>query len=146
MNGHLPVVGILRASGPVGTYIGGSGLTTARVFIGDPPPTAAYPRISVDIFDSEAFDTKSGPAYIDHDMVKVFCEAGSETGESVEATAYQLSREVRAALEAQQGTFNGVYIENIRFLRESTYDVDLTNRRVRVHEHDYEVRTRVTNT
>jgi len=137
MNGHIPVIAILRASGPVGVYIGGSGLATARVFSGEAAQSSVYPLVRVDVFDSEAFDTKSGPAFVDHDVVKVFCEA------STEDDCYLLAKACRAALEGLEGSYNGVYIENIRWLREDTYDSDLTNKRVRVHEQDYQVRTRV---
>src|SRR5690348_4663815 len=115
MNGHLPVIDILRTSGPVGVYIGGSGVATARVYPGEAPQTCEYPLIRVEVFDGEAFDTKSGPAYVDHDIVKVFCEASDED------TAWRLSKAVRTALEGQTGTFNGIQIENIRYLREDTY-------------------------
>lgn len=136
MNGHLPVIEILRASGPVGTYIGGSGVNTARVYPGEAAQGCAYPLIRVDVFDSEAFDTKSGPAFIDHDIVKVFCEAGTEDD------AWRLAKAARTALEGMEGSFNGIYIENIRFLREDTYSAQLTNKVVRTHEADYEVRVR----
>ncbi len=134
MNGHLPVIEILRASGPVGLYIGGSGLNTARVFPGEAEQTCEYPLIRVDVFDGEAFDTKSGPAYIDHDIVKVFCEGPDETQVAL------LAKAARTALEGKSGTFNGITIENIRYLREDTYSAGLTNKVVRTHECDYEVR------
>jgi len=136
MNGHLPVVEILRASGPVGTYIGGSGLNTARVFIGEAPQESLYPLIRVEIFDAEAFDTKSGPAFIDHDIVKVFCDG------TLDADIYGLAKAVRTALEGIEGTHNGIYVENIRYLREDTYSANITNKTVRTHEADYEVRVR----
>lgn len=135
MNGHLPVIAILRASGPVGTYIGGSGVNTARVYPGEAPQQSAYPLIRVEIFDAEAFDTKSGPAYIDHDIVKVFCEGPDETVVS------NLTMAARRALEGASGVYAGVEIENIRYLREDTYSAGLTNKVVRTHECDYEVRT-----
>jgi hypothetical protein len=134
MNGHLPVIDILRASGPVGLYIGGSGIATARVFPGEPLQGAEYPLIRVEVFDGEAFDTKSGPAYVDHDIVKVFCDSDDET------QASRLSKAVRTALEGISGTYNGIEIENIRYLSETTYSANLTNKVVRTHEADYQVR------
>lgn len=134
MNGHLPIIAILKSSGPVGTYVGGSGLTTARVFPGEAPQEALYPLIRVEIFDGETFDTKSGPAYNDHDIVKVFCEGPDET-----QIAY-LAKAARTAIEGMAGTFSGIGIENIRYLREDTYSAGLTNKVVRTHEVDYEVR------
>lgn len=134
MNGHLPVIGILRASGPVGLYIGGSGVTTARIFPGEAPQRAIYPLIRVEVFDGEAFDSKSGPAYIDHDIVKVFCESDDEDD------VWRMAKAVRTELEGKVGTFNGIQIENIRYLREDSYSAGLTNKVVRTHESDYEVR------
>lgn len=137
MNGYLSVIEILRASGPVGLLIGGSGIATARVYPGDPPPTVVYPLISVETFDAEAFDSKSGPASTDHDLVKVFCEANTDVA------AMRLATACRTALEGLEGTYNGKYVENIRWLRTDSYDVQLTNTRVRIHEQDYQVRVRV---
>lgn len=134
MNGHLPVIEILRADGPVGTYIGGSGVSVARIFPGEASQESLYPLIRVDVFDGEAFDTKSGPAYVDHDIVKVFCEAATED------QAWRLAKACRTALEGKAGVFNGIRIENIRYLREDTYSAGLTNKVVRTHEADYEVR------
>ncbi len=137
MNGYLAVIDILRRDGPVGLLIGGSGLTTARVFPGDAPQTAVYPLIMVETFDGEPFDTKSGVSVLDHDLVKVFYYAEKDVD------AYTLAERGRDALDGQSGTHNGLYIEQIRYLRPDSYDVKLTDRRVRVHEHDYEVRVRV---
>lgn len=134
MNGHLPVIEILRTSGPVGTYIGGSGVNVARVFPGEAPQESLYPLIRVEVFDGESFDTKSGPAYVDHDIVKVFCEANNEDD------CWRLAKAARTALEGLAGTYNGIQIENIRYLREDTYSAGLTNKIVRTHEADYEVR------
>ncbi len=134
MNGHLAVIALIRASGTVGEYIGGSGLTTARVFPGEAHQGSVYPLIRVDVFDGEAFDTKSGPAYIDHDIVKVFCDAEDET------SAAMMAKAVRVAIEEQSGTFNGIEIEIIRHLTENTYSAGLTNKVVRTHECDYQVR------
>jgi len=133
MNGYLAVITILRGSGSVGIYIGGSG-STARVYPGEAPQGSAYPLIRVDTFDAEAFDTKSGVAYVDHEIVKVFCEGPDDT-----VTA-NLTSAARAALEGMAGTYNGIEIENIRYLRQDTYSAGLTNKVVRTHECDYEVR------
>ncbi len=137
MNGYLSVIGLLRADGPVGLLIGGSGVNTARVFPGDPPQQAKYPLIAVETFDAEGFDTKSGASVLDHDMVRVSCYADTDDA------ARDLSTKVRAAIDERSGLYNGYYVENIRWIRWNTYDVNITNRRVRVHEADYEVRVRI---
>ncbi len=137
MNGYLAVIDILRLDGPVGLLIGGSGVGVARVFPGDPPQGAHYPLICVDTYDGEPFDTKSGVSVLDHDLVKVFFYADTD------AAAYDLATKGRTALDGKTGTYNGKYVENIRWLRPDSYDVNLTNRRARVHEHDYEVRVRL---
>ncbi len=137
MKGYLPVIDILRLDGPVGLLIGGSGVGVARVFPGDAPQGDIYPLIMVDTFDSEPFDTKSGISVLDHDQVKVTYFAETD------AVAYDLANKGRTALDGATGIHNGIYIEWIRWLRVATYDVNLTNRRVRVHEHDFEVRTRI---
>ena len=137
MNGYLPVIAILRASGPVGLLIGGSGTQTAKVFPGDLPQKAVFPCISVDTYDGEPFDTKDGVSVVDHDLVKVMCFAETDSA------AYQLATACRNALDGISGTYNGYYVENVRWLRPSSYDIDATNKRIRVHEHDYEVRIRI---
>lgn len=134
MNGHLAVIGILRTDGPVGQYIGGSGVNVARVFPGEPEQGTPYPLIRVEVFDSEAFDSASGAAWVDHEIVKVFIDGEDETILS------NLAVLCRKALEEKSGTFNGVAIENIRFMRRDTYPAGLTNKVVRTHECDYEVR------
>lgn len=137
MNGYLAVIGILRLDGPVGLLVGGSGVGIARVFPGDAPQGAVYPLIMVDTYDAEAFDTKSGVSVLDNDMVKVFCYAETD------ASGYDMATKSRTALDGKTGTHNGKYVEGIRWLRGTSYDVNETNRRIRVHEQDYEVRVRL---
>ena len=137
MNGYLAVIGVLRADGPVGLLIGGSGVSTARVFPGDAPQTEVYPLVMVETFGVDAFDTKSGVSVVDHDLVKVFSYAESDKD------AKNLAERSRDALDGYTGTINSLTIEQIRFLNADSYNVKLTNRNVRVHEYDYEVRVRV---
>jgi hypothetical protein len=136
MNGYLAVIAKLR-DGTAGNLIGGSGVTTARVFPGDPQENEVLPFISVETFDNEPFDTDSGAATTDHDLVKVICYATTDN------EARTIAAAARVDLDEQSGTLNGFVVENIRFLRVDSYDVHLTNRRARVHEHDYEVRIRL---
>lgn len=135
MNGYLAVIAKLR-DGTAGNLVGGSGYATARVFPGDAQETQTLPYIGVDTFDGEAFDTKSGVAFVDHDLVKVFCTATTDN------EARLIAQAARFDLDGASGTLNGFYVEDIRFLRPDAYDLRSTNRRVRVHEHDYEVRIR----
>lgn len=135
MNGYLAVIGKLRL-GTAGNLVGGSGTTTARIFPGDFPQGEVYPMITVDTYDDDVFDTKSGVATTEHELVKVFCYGTSDNETRALAAA------VRTDLDEQSGTMNGFTVENIRFLRFDTYDLNLTNRRSRVHEQDYEVRIR----
>lgn len=140
MNGHLAVIGVLRNSAAA-NYVGGSGVNNARIFPGDPQETQVLPYIYTEVFDAEAFDSKSGAATTDHDLVKVFvCDTveNSSTG-----GARQIAAACRTALDEVGGSYNGYTVENIRYLRVDTYDIHLTNRRMRVHEQDYEVRIRV---
>lgn len=137
MNGYLAVIDILRLDGPVGLLVGGSGVGVARVYPGDSPQAVVYPLITVETFDSEPFDTKSGVSVLDHDQVKVICFAEKDS------TAYDMNTKCRTALDGKTGTHNGKYVENIRWLRMNSYDVNETNRRIRVHESDYEVRVRL---
>ena len=136
MNGYLSIIAALR-DGTAGNLVGGSGVLTARVFPGDPQETQVYPCIGVETFDSEAFDTKSGAATTDHDLVKVFSYATTDN------EARTIARAVRADLDERSGTINSLVVENIRFLRVDSYDLHLTNRRARVHEQDYEIRIRL---
>lgn len=140
MNGYLAVMDILRTDGQVGLLIGGSGLSNARVFPGDTPQGEAFPHIRVDTFDTEPYDTKSGVAATERDIVKVFgCS-------SKDSELYLLSDRIRDCLDGASGTFNGIDVVYCRYLRTDTYDIEVSNRsetthqRVRVHEHDYEVR------
>lgn len=143
MNGYLAVIGRLRADGPLGTLIGGSGVSTARIFPGEAPQTAQYPLVRVDAFDSDPFDTKSGIATTDSDIVKVFACAPTD------ASCHTMSTYIRNSLDGASGVFNGLTVEYFRYLRTDTYDHQVLNRsgtehqRVRTHEHDYEVRVRV---
>lgn len=135
MNGYLSVISILRADGPVGLLIGGSGVNTARVFPGDPPQKATFPLICVETFDAEPFDTKSGVSVTDHELVRVRYMDDSEP--------YDLAEKGRDALDGYAaGTVNGRYIEWVRYLRSDSYEFNLTNRRLRVHEQEYQVRVR----
>lgn len=136
MNGYLSVIAKLR-NGTAGNLIGGSGTGSARVFPGDSPQGETYPQIMVDTYDMEPFDTKSGPATTDHDLVKVMCFASTDNECRLIAAA------CRTDLDGASGTLNGFFVENMRFLRVDTYDMQFTNRRIRVHEQDYEVRIRV---
>lgn len=135
MNGYIPLIYILKTNGPIINVIGGSGVGAVRVFPGDAPQGSIYPQIMVDTFDVEAFDTKDGASSLDHDLVKV--SAYAQTDEE----ALALMKLIRAAIDEKgSGTFNGYTIENIRYLRGATYDDNVTNRRIRVHESDFEVR------
>lgn len=137
MNGYLAVIAALR-DGTAGNLVGGSGVTTARVFPGDPQEKQVLPFISVDTYDLEAFDTTSGAATTDHDLVKVMCLATTDN------ECRQIAAAARVDLDERGfGTLNGFVVENIRFLRVDTYDLHYTNRRARVHEQDYEVRIRI---
>lgn len=136
MNGYLAVIDALRL-GTAGNLVGGSGLTTARVFPGDPQEKQVLPFISVDTYDAEAFDTASGAATTDHDLVKVISFATTDN------EARQIAAACRVDLDEKGvATLNGFSVENIRYLRVDTYDINLTNRRARAHEQDYEVRIR----
>jgi len=136
MNGYLAVIAALR-DGTAGNLVGGSGSTTARVFPGDPQQKQVYPFISVDSYDTDAFDTKTGSATTDHDLVKVMCFADTDN------ECRQIAAAARVDLDEYIGTLNGFVVERIRFLRVDTYDLHLTNRRARIHEQDYEVRIRL---
>lgn len=143
MNGYLAVIDILRADGPLGLLIGGSGVSTARVFPGDAPQKAKYPMVRVESFDSDPHDTMSGIATTDTEVVKVFNCAPEDSD------CYLMSERTRDALDGASGLFNGVTMEYCRYLRTDTYNVEALNQsttahqRIRVHEHDYEVRVRV---
>lgn len=136
MNGYLSVISLLRADGQVGLLIGGSGVNTARVFPGDAPQSAAYPHITVETFDVEVFDSKDGVSVVEHEMVSVKYMA------ELENTLYDLAERGRDALDGQSGTINGRVIDNIRYMGFESYDVNITNKRIRVHEQNYEVRVR----
>jgi len=143
MNGYLAVIDRLRADGPLGLLIGGSSVTTAKIFPGDAPQTMASPYIRVESFDTEAYDTKSGIATTDTDIIKVFNCAPDDY------TCSLMSTRVRNSLDGASGVFNGLTVEIFRYLRSDTYDMQVLNKsasmhqRIRVHEHDYEVRVRV---
>lgn len=143
MNGYLAVLDRLRADGPLGILIGGSGVSTARIFPGEAPQGAAYPLIRVDTFDAIPWDTMSGVATTDTDMVKVFACAPQD------AQVYPMSNAIRTSLDGASGVFNNITMEYCRYLRTDTYSIEVSNRentkhqQIRVHEHDYEVRVRV---
>lgn len=136
MNGYLSVIEILALDGQVGLYIGGSGLNTARVYPADAPQKAVFPHITVETFDADQFDTKSGVSVLEHEMVKVRYVAEEESD------AYAMAQAGRTALDGKSGTYNGRYVEWIRYMGLFTYKENITNKSCRVHEHDYEVRVR----
>lgn len=136
MNGYLSVIAALR-DGTAGNLVGGSGSTTARVFPGDAQEGQVLPYIGVDTYDLEPFDTATGAATTDHDLIKVMVFGTTDN------EARTIAAAARVDLDERSGTLNGFVVENIRFLRLDTYDMHLTNRRVRVHEQDYEVRIRL---
>lgn len=134
MNADIPVINIL-SRGEAGNYVGGSGMGTAKVFPGDAPQTIAMPYIIVDTFDGEAFDTKDGVAYVDHEIVKVFNYADNVRDCKV------LARASRNTLDAySRTTVGGEEVEYIRYLRTVSYNVQQTNKKVYVREQDYQVR------
>ena len=137
MNGDVAVIAVLRANAAVGAKIGGTGVNAARVFLSDAPQEAVMPYVIVDVYDTEPFDTKDGVSVVDHDLVKVFCYA--ETSRA----CIDLADVVRDALDETRGTYNSKVVENIRYLRNDGYNVDLINRKAYVREHDYQVRIRV---
>ncbi len=143
MNGYLAVLARLRADGPLGTLIGGSTVATARIFPGESPQTAEYPLVRIDTFDSTPWDTMSGVATTDTDLVKVFACSPLD-----DECAY-MSEYIRDSIDGASGVFNNLTMEYCRYLRTDSYDIEVSNRentkhqRIRVHEHDYEVRVRV---
>lgn len=140
MNGYLAVMGKLIADGQLGLLVGGSGVGNARIFPGDFPQESDFPQIRVDTFDTDPYDSKSGVAATERDIVKVFGCAEKD------AQAFLMSDRIRDCLDGASGVVNGIDMQYCRYLRSDTYDIEVTNRgttkhqRIRVHEHDYEVR------
>lgn len=134
MNGDIAVVDILTNDAAVGALVGGTGVNVARVFMAQAPQSQEYPLCIVDVFDNEPYDSKSGVASVDHDMVKVFCYAATMD------EAVNLQDAVRTALDGTSGTHRGVVVEYIRYLRHDSYYVPATNRGVYVRELDFMVR------
>lgn len=144
MNGYLAILARLRADGPLGTMIGGSTVATARIFPGEAPQGKAYPLVRVETFDATPWDTNSGIATTDTDMVKVFACS------PLDSECYLMSDYIRDSLDGASGVFNSITMEYCRYLRTDTYDTEVSNvdgstkhQRIRIHEHDYEVRVRV---
>lgn len=144
MNAYLAVLDRLRADGPLGTLIGGSSVSTARIFPGEAPQNATYPLVRVETFDATPWDSSSGVATTDTDLVKVMACAASDYDCS------RMSVFIRNSLDGASGIFNSLTMEYCRYLRTEPYDIEVTNQggtgkhnRIRVHEHDYEVRVRV---
>src|SRR5688572_2916637 len=135
MNAYLAVLDRLRADGPLGILIGGSGVSTARIFPGEAPQGAAYPLVRVETFDAVPWDSMSGPATTDTDMVKVFaCDYEDDN-------CYLMGLAIRNSLDGASGVFNSITMEHCRFLRVDTYSVEVLNKsgtkhqQVRIHEH-----------
>jgi hypothetical protein len=137
LNADIPVLNILSV-GEAGNYVGGSGMGTARIFINDVPQNTVMPHIVVEQFDAEAFDTKDGVSYVDHELVKVYCYGEGNTGVR---DSKILARAVRNTLDAyQHTTIGGEEVEYIRYQRQASYNIQYTNKRVYVREQDYQVR------
>ena len=134
MNADVPVLNILSL-GEAGNYVGGSGMGTANVFINETPQNEPLPRIIVEQFDGESFETKDGVAYVDHEMVKVYCYADKVR------TVNVLARAVRNTLDAySRTTIGGEVVKYITYKRQAGYNEQYTNKKVFVREQDYEVR------
>lgn len=134
MNADIPVIYILSTNAGVGALVGGTGMGTARVFPGELPQGQNYPAIVVDQFDTEPFDTKSGVSAVDNETIKVFCYAETAVG------AADLSQAVRTAIDGNSGTFNGYTLQHIRYLRNDSSSINLTNRKLFLREMDFLVR------
>ena len=137
MNADIPVINLL-ANGEAGLYAGGSGMGVARVFPGDLPQSENFPMICVDLFDAEAFDTKSGTAWSDDEIVKVFNYDEDVLGVKTMAKA---SRNTLDGVS--RTTAGGETVYYIRYLRTDSYSILMTNRKVYVREQDYQVRIKV---
>lgn len=134
MNADIPVIQILSSNATVGALIGGTGIGTARVFPGDVPQNEVYPLLMVEVYDSQPFDTKDGESVVDHETVKVFCYAETT------ATAASLASAVREVLDNFSGTVGSYTLGHIRYLRQDSQRVQLTNRKAFLRELDFMVR------
>lgn len=128
MNADIAVVQILLASAPV------TGMVAARIFPGDVPQTETYPVVMVEVFDAQPYDSKDGASVIDAEQVKVFCYA-----DTVKQSA-ALGKAVRTALDDFSGSTANYTVQHIRYLRQDSQSLALTNRKAYLRELDFMVR------
>lgn len=129
MRGHLAAIAILKANADVTAV-------TNRIYPLRRPNLTALPAIVVDLNDTEPHDNKSGVSKMDHDYIRVFIE-----GKEYDTDFIDLCDKVRSALDRYSGTINSVTVQSIQFRDEDSYDEEINNETVFVHEQEYKVIT-----
>jgi hypothetical protein len=137
MKGNIAVIDRLRDTAGVYNLIGGAG-TLARVKPMFAAQASVFPRVIVELTDSQPVDSKSGASEMDVDFVSVMSEAQTATD------ARALADQVREALNWITGTFNDIYCTRIRYVNESDYSERMQDNTIYGIEQNFEVITYVT--
>jgi hypothetical protein len=128
MSGELAVQGILIADAPFMAVC-------TDVHYDEIMQTYAVPLALVTLMNIEPSDFKDAPSDFDFERVTVYSMAATK----IESNS--LARLARQALERKSGTFNGVAVDSIKFVDQSTFTEQLTNKKVYTTEQIYQVIT-----
>lgn len=129
MNGELGVQGILKADSSYGTIV-------TDVFYDEIMQTVQVPLGIVTLQNISPTDFKDGPSDFDLDVVAVYHMAGTKKESA------NLALLARTALERKEGTYNGIKVVSIKFLDQSSFTEQLTNKKVYTTEQRYQVITK----
>ena len=110
-----------------------SDIVATRIFPDMADQNTAYPFIVYGVEGTEASDTKDGVSGLDSVNVAVMTYSNSY------AQAQDIARKVRTALDRTGGTFEGVTVQSIQFLNQSSAAMNL-DKRVYIVEQTYNVR------
>lgn len=128
MSGELAVQGILIADSPFMAVC-------TDVFYDELMQTYAVPLALVSLLSIEPSDFKDAPSDFDFDRVTVYHMAATKVQSN------QLARLARTALERKSGSYNGVAVNSIKFIDQSSFTEQLTNKKVYTTEQIYQVIT-----
>lgn len=127
MSGEYAVLKMLLEDVDVKAIVG------KRVYLDQAPQTDKLPYIIVEEEDVEAKDSKDGVSALDVDIIRVYPYAETK------AQLGKLAKACRKALDWKEGTFNDVIVRNIRFISQSSFDEEVTNRKVYAKDQMYQV-------
>lgn len=128
MKAEYAVLNILLNTAAVSAIVG------TRVYLDEAPQEDSYPLIIVEEGDNDPRPTKSGVSVMEPDIIRVFPYSDNKN------TLRLLAQACRDALDGKAaGTYNSVAVKAIRFQGQSSFDEQITNRKVYAKDQEYQV-------